>query len=484
MNPSPTRVAEFFLGLDFGTSGARAAVLDEAGHLIFELRADYADTANPQPWRQALFDLIGGLPAEIRCGLSALAIDGTSGTLLATDSRFEPVSSALPYNDGRAVEESKEIAALLPPCQRGWPGGPGDFVVTVESPTPPLYQGGPEDTPLSKGVVSLRTGGFSTEGEIPPAPPLSRGVPSPYGPTSGLAKRLWLARYLPVAAFCFHQADWLLALLTGKPGITDYHNALKSGYDVEAMQWPDWVTRLPGGHWQQTVLTPGEAIGTVSQESAKRFGLNPACTVRAGTTDSIAAFLASGANAPGDAVTSLGTTLVLKLLSETRVDDSASGVYSHRFGKLWLAGGASNTGGGVLRQFFSNEELIAFSANIDPDTPSGLDYYPLPKPGERFPSNDPNLEPCMEPRPKDDAAFLHGLLEGMAKIESKGYRKLEALGASPLKRVLTAGGGAQNETWQRIRQNLLGVPVTAAIHAEAAHGTAQLARLGKNLLPV
>lgn len=410
-------MAEFFLGLDFGTSGARTAVLDATGRLVIESRAAYADPANPRHWREALFDLIGGLPEEIRKDLSALAIDGTSGTLLATDPLFEPVSPALPYNDGRAVEEAASI--------------------------------------------------FNPQ----------------FGPTSGLAKRLWLARHFPEAAYCFHQADWLAALLTGKPGITDYHNARKSGYDVGNLAWPDWVTALPGGHWQQEVLSPGEATGTVSPEIAKRFTLNPTCLVRAGTTDSIAAFIAAGASQPGEAVTSLGTTLVLKLLSEKRVDDAASGVYSHRFGKLWLAGGASNTGGGVLKQFFNDEELARFSAKMDPESSSWLDYYPLPKPGERFPVNDPNLAPRLEPRPQDESAFLHGLLEGIARIEALGYQKLEALGASQLKQVFTAGGGAKNETWRRIREKLMGVPVSAATHSEASIGAAQLARLGSTLLP-
>lgn len=417
MKVSPTRVAEFFLGLDFGTSGARSAVLDETGQLVFESRVTYADPANPQHWREALFDLIAGLPAEIRHGLSALATDGTSGTLLVTDLRLEPVSPALLYNDGRAIEEAASIS-------------------------------NPQ-----------------------------------FGPASGLAKRLWLARHFPDAAFCFHQADWLAALLTGKPGITDYHNALKSGYDVEAMQWPERVTALPGSHWQQTVLAPGEDIAPLSPEIAKRFKLNPSCIVRAGTTDSIAAFIASGACRPGEAVTSLGTTLVLKLLSEKRVDDAASGVYSHRFGKLWLAGGASNSGGGVLRQFFNDEELARFSAKIDPNLSSGLDYYPLPNPGERFPVNDPKLASRLEPRPLDDAGFLHGLLEGIARIEALGYGKLEELGASPLTKVITAGGGARNETWQRIRGKLLGVPVSAATLSEASIGAARLARLGTSLLP-
>lgn len=430
------RNTHYFLGLDFGTSGARACVLDEAGKIVFESRAGYADPASPQHWRTALFGLIGGLPAEIRDGLSALAIDGTSGTLLATDAQLEPISPALLYNDGRAIEEGKEIA-------RVW-----------------------------------------EEFSLTPAPsPAGRGELNPFGPTSGLAKRLWLDKHHSEAAYCFHQADWLAALLTGEPVYTDYHNALKSGYDVEALAWPEWVTALPGSRWQQTVLTPGEALGRIAPEIARRYQIRPECVVRAGTTDSIAAFIAAGASQPGEAVTSLGTTLVLKLLSCQRVEDPASGVYSHRFGNLWLAGGASNSGGGVLKQFFSDAELRALSARIDPNRFSSLDYYPLPRPGERFPINNPQLQPGMSPRPDDDVAFLHGLLDGMAVIEALGYTRLQQLGAARLIRVMTAGGGAQNPVWQEIRQRRLGAPVTAASMAQAAYGTARLAQLGTAVMP-
>jgi sugar (pentulose or hexulose) kinase len=204
--------------------------------------------------------------------------------------------------------------------------------------------------------------------------------------------------------------------------------------------------------------------------------------VRAGTTDSIAAFMAAGLDQPGEAVTSLGSTLVLKLLSETRVDAPEYGVYSHRYGRLWLAGGASNAGGAVFRQYFSDQQLADLSQQIDAEVESELDYYPLPHVGERFPVNDPQLLPRLEPRPVDDQAFLHGLLESIARIEALGYRKLAELGASPLERVVTAGGGAKNETWRHIRQRALGVPVQASEHTEAAYGTAKLARLGTHAL--
>lgn len=86
------------------------------------------------------------------------------------------------------------------------------------------------------------------------------------------------------------------------------------------------------------------------------------------------------------AVTSLGSTLAIKLLSERRVpDDARYGLYSHRLGSGWLVGGASNTGGAVLRRHFTDEQLAVLTPRMDAGTPTGLDYYPLNTPGERFP---------------------------------------------------------------------------------------------------
>jgi sugar (pentulose or hexulose) kinase len=186
--------------------------------------------------------------------------------------------------------------------------------------------------------------------------------------------------------------------------------------------------------------------------------------------------LASGATQPGEAVTSLGSTLVLKLLSQTRVDDARYGIYSHRLGDLWLTGGASNTGGAVLRQFFTDEQLTKLSRDIDPQQVSPWDYYPLTKPGERFPINDPQLLPRLDPRPNQPQELLHGLLEAMAKIEAQGYELLQQLGASSLKQVYTAGGGAKNPAWTKIRQRYLPVPVRVSSQTEAAYGSALLSQ--------
>ena len=93
---------------------------------------------------------------------------------------------------------------------------------------------------------------------------------------------------------------------------------------------------------------------------------------------------------------------------------------------------------------------------------------PLPGNGERFPINDPTLQPLLTPRPESDADFLHGLLESMARIEQRGYRLLAELGAPYPDQVISVGGGACNTTWSAIRERLLGIPVITAEHQEAA----------------
>jgi len=298
--------------------------------------------------------------------------------------------------------------------------------------------------------------------------------------TSSLAKLLWMQE-LPSfvnARYLLHQADWLGFLLHGKLGISDYHNALKLGYDVEKLQYPAWLEQLQIPLHLPQVFPPGIPIGELLPQIASEFGFKAHCLVVAGTTDSIAAFLASGAKFPGEAVTSLGSTLVLKLLSRHRIEDARYGIYSHRLGDLWLTGGASNTGGAVLKHFFSDLELVQLSADIDPTQASVLDYYPLLKPGDRFPINDPQLLPKLEPRPDQNQEFLHGLLEGMARIETRGYELLQNLGADPLTHIYTAGGGAANSTWTAIRQRYLKVPIVLSKNTEAAYGTALLA-MGK-----
>lgn len=262
----------------------------------------------------------------------------------------------------------------------------------------------------------------------------------------------------------------------GHFGRCDYNNALKLGFDSQLASFPDWIHNLGiDRDWLPAVCAPGKVLGVIQPSLAEQLALNLDTEVIAGTTDSVAAFLASGAQDIGEAVTSLGSTLVLKLLSDKSIFSAEHGVYSHRVGKLWLVGGASNTGGAVLRKFFTDKEMESLSKKLQPETKTGLNYYPLTGPGERFPINDPDLQPNIEPIPENNVEFFQALLEGISRIEQRGYTLLQKLGAPVLTRVLTAGGGSSNSNWTKIRQNLLAVEVSTAEHSDAAYGSALLA---------
>jgi sugar (pentulose or hexulose) kinase len=273
-----------------------------------------------------------------------------------------------------------------------------------------------------------------------------------------------------------HQADWISGRFSGRFDVTDENNALKAGYDPVARRWPDWIS---GAGMQQdrlpTVVPAGATTGTISRECAAELGLPADVAIVAGTTDGCAAFLATGAHAIGHAVTSLGTTLTLKLLCDRPLFAPDLGIYSHRIGEEWLVGGASNSGSAAIARHFSLDRVHALSKQMSADTPTGLDYYPLPGPGERFPCNDPDMQPRLDPRPSSDALFLQALMEGVANIERRGYGLLTEIGGPIVASIRTIGGGAKNAAWRTIRARILAAPLVEPDDDEPAVGAARLA---------
>jgi Sugar (pentulose and hexulose) kinases len=406
------------LGIDIGTSGVRIAAVDSEGRMKGFAAKGFTrreERHSPAAWWSCVEECFGTLAGQVDLNLvAAVSVDGTSGTVLALDSSLIPRGRALMYDE--TCPDPAIVSRL-------------DALVPESS--------------------------------------------TARGPYSALARAVYLARKHG-ARHIVHQADWI-AIRLGASITSDENNALKTGYDLETGTWPEWIQESGLGLEVLPEVKPaGSVIGPVG-EQAVALGLPPSAVIVNGTTDGCASFLATGASEPGDGVTALGSTLVLKLLSDRRIDAPAYGVYSHRIAGMWLAGGASNTGGAVIRHFFEDRDLPALTARLEPDRPTGLDYYPLLGPGERFPVNDPALPPRLEPRPADNATFFQALLEGIAAVEDQGYRRLEALGAPALRSVRSVGGGAANEAWARIRQKRLGVPFLPALSTEAAVGTALLA---------
>ena len=409
-----------YAGIDLGTSGCRLIVIDQAEDIVFEDRIIYTDDSMQTPtlWWQSVSQLILNLPQNIAEKIAAISIDGTSGTLLLTDAQGNPTSPALLYNDTCAIVQAERIKAIAP----------------------------------------------ENSGS--------------HGAGSSLSKLLFLLENYPNNnhAYALHQADWISNKLMGKFGFSDENNCLKLGFDSVKQCWSDWMKKLAFPlHLLPKVSPAGELIGTISQEMAKQLRLPNSVKIIAGTTDSIAAFIATGASELGEAITSLGSTLAIKLISDRPIFSSKMGVYSHKLGEHWLVGGASNTGGAVLRKFFSVEEMRQMTAELNPTQLLNLGYYPLTKAGERFPVADPDKQPILYPRPDSNVQFFQAILEGIADIEVQAYKSLKELGSPYPNSIFTVGGGNANHHWTRIREAKACIAIKNPKYSEAAYGSALLA---------
>ncbi|MEZ5452826.1 MAG: ATP-binding cassette domain-containing protein, partial [Thiothrix sp.] len=193
-----------YAGIDLGTSGCRLIVTDARGGIQAATRVVYPANVEqtPELWWSAAQQVLAELPDSIRASLQAIAVDGTSGTILLTDAQGNPTTPVLMYDDARAVEQSRRIATVAP-----------------------------------------RESGA-------------------HGATSSLAKLLWLLENFPNQphAHALHQADWIAGKLAGHLGFSDENNCLKLGYDPVKREWPRWVKSLVPEHLLPGVFVPGEKI--------------------------------------------------------------------------------------------------------------------------------------------------------------------------------------------------------------------------------
>ncbi len=423
-----TSITKNYLGIDFGTSGCRAVVINQEKHIIASAEISYPLSTtqsngrheqDPHCWWLNFIQLINKLSNEIDLiTISTLALDATSGTVLLADKEGHPISPAIMYNDNRAESEAAQIKKLVP-----------DNAAIHNS-------------------------------------------------SSGIAKILWLQQHYQAKSsdLYLHQTDWLLGQITGNYTVTDYNNALKSGLDIISLQWPAWIQQL-GVTQQQlpTITTPGTFLGTMKPNLASQLGFTAQLAVVTGCTDSTAAVKATGAYKIGDAVTSLGSSLVIKIISDKTISNSKYGIYSQPYDGNYLVGGSSNSGGAVLKHFFTTTQMQQMSSKINPDKTTGLNYYPLLHNGERFPFND-SLHPArLLPRPDDDIQFFQAMLEGIADIEHQCYQRLKEIGCPQVNQIFSVGGGSHNKVWTQIRQSRFAIPILTPEYTDAAYGSALLA---------
>ena len=425
-----------FMGVDVGTQGVRVVAMSENGVLLasahrgFSLTPSLRQEQPPELWNQHILSSLAEVSGHLKNAgmlhrVVAVSATSTSGTVIPLDSRNHPLSPAIMYSDDRSEVQAQR-------CR--------------------------------EAAAASRFTAYSD-----------------FHTSSGLPKVLWFVDTQPAMArriaLWAHATDYVIGLLSGIWGISDYSSVLKTGYDLDSMRWPDFVSKdlnVPA-NWLPKVVAPGTVVGSLSESVASLTGLPKTAAVVAGMTDGCASQLAAGAVALGDWSTTIGTTLVIKGVTQEKIVDPGSGVYNHRHPKgYWMPGGASNTGADWVAVDYATEDLKVLSQAAERFIPTGLAAWPLLQKGERFPFVSAKARGFDAPTSSRELRFA-SRLEGVAYIERMAFEKITQLTHRHLQHVFTAGGGSNNLTWLRIRSSVLGVPVVKMRHTQAAAGAALLA---------
>lgn len=430
---------DVWLGIDVGTQSVRClavtatgAIVSSGSHGLTGTRSGDRHEQDPHGWWEALAAACRQTLREVHPdAVRGLSLCATSGTILLTDTAGRPLTAGLMYDDARARKEAPQV--------------------------------------IEGGAALWETLGYRPQ------------------PSWALPKLLWLLRHAdpPGDARLAHQADYLTGLLVGRPTAADASHALKTGYDLVGEHWP---TELLDGldvpaEMLPEVVRPGTTLGQVSSEAAEATGIPAGTPVTAGMTDGCAALLGSGALTVGSWNAVLGTTLVLKGVTEQRLRDPLGVVYSHRGpGDTWLPGGASSSGAGVLSAEFGGRDLDELTTRAAERSSATAVTYPLTSRGERFPFVAPDAEPFTLGEIGDEVDRFAALLRGVAFVERLCFDYLELLGAPTQGAITLTGGGARNRYWCQLRADTLGRTLTVPEEAEPAVGMAILARAGNGSL--
>ncbi|WP_197320201.1 FGGY-family carbohydrate kinase [Saccharomonospora sp. NB11] len=436
---SPPRPAPVWLGLDVGTQSVRCVATDRTGAVVASAsrplrshREGRRHEQDPQQWWSALTAACAEAMATVGTRpVRGLSLCATSGTILLADTELRPLTPALMYDDARAGNEVSRVHAA--------------------------------------GAALWERLGYR--------PQASWALP----------KTLWLLRHHPPTnrTRLLHQADYLTGRLAGRLTAVDSSHALKTGYDLDGECWPaDVVDALDlPPRLLPDVVRPGTPIGEVCATAAEATGIPAGTPIVAGMTDGCASVLGSGTFSVGSWNSVLGTTLVLKGVTDRRLHDPLGVVYSHRAPDgNWLPGGASSVGAGVLSDLFGSADLDRLTALAVDRPQSTLVTYPLVSRGERFPFVAAEARRFTLGTPADDVDAYAAVLRGVAFVERLCFDYLDLLGAPIDGTLTTTGGGARNDHWTRLRATTLGRPLTVPSDADPAVGMALLARSAESSL--
>jgi xylulokinase len=437
-----------FLGIDIGTSGVKAVLVDEGQQLVATAAAPLAisrlkalwSEQKPEDWwtavEQAVLDL-RGKAGPSWSGIRAIGLSGQMHGVVLLDETGLPLRPAILHNDGRAYAEADALNRRLP------------------------------------AIGSIA------------------GVPAM--PGFAAPKLIWLRKHEPEimdrARLMLLPKDYVRFRMTGSfaTDMCDASGALL--LDVARRQWSPEIAAASG--IDVSLLPPaleGSAVsGQLKGAVASAWGLTPGTIVAAGAGDAAAGAVGSGAVNAGDAFISLGTAAQYFVARQNYHPAPEHLIHSfcHGLPGRWFQMAALLNGAGALAwaaELLGRPDIGALLQETErafSGTPSPVTFLPYLS-GERTPHNNPHARGVLFglTASSGPTQVTQAVLEGVALslADSQGY--LAATGALP-DRIAVNGGGSKSRFWMRILASALNKTVLLQDGSETgpAFGAARLARL-------
>ena len=453
---------DVLLGVDVGTSGLKALLIDSQGRLLgsametYPLKVPRPGWAEQDPgdWWNGCVRAVKKLLIQARLAPSRIAGVGMTGQMHGSvflNRQGKVLMPSLLWCDQRTSRECDEITALV--------GG-------------------------AKSLLRLTMN------------PALTGFTAP--------KVLWVRRHVPEvfrnSAKLLLPKDFVRYCLTGgyAADVSDASGTLL--FDVAHRRWSRPVLkalRIPQ-EWLPDALESSEIAGKVSRAGALATGLLEGTPVIAGAGDQAAGAIGCGVIAPGIVSCTLGTSGVVFAacnLPNTAPDGSlhlfCSAVKGgwHMMGVMLSAGGSfrwlrdemNSLGIKSSRGRDPNDSMTQAAGKI-PAGSGGLVFLPYLS-GERTPHADPSARGVFYglSLAHGSAHLVRSVLEGVSYGMRDSLEIMRGLGLQP-QRIRLSGGGARSPLWCQIQASIYGVPSFTLVREEGpAMGAAMLAGIGVGL---
>lgn len=440
------------LGIDVGTSAAKAVFVDPRARVIASGAAPYP-VESPRPgWsQQRAASWWGGVVAAVHEALAR----APAGVDVAAVGLSGQMHGCVLVDEGTlAAAPSGAIGAL------------GPVLLWNDQRTGPQCR-----------AIHERVGGRAR---------LVEAVGNAALPGFTLPKLLWLAEHRPQevarAARLLLPKDFIALQLTGRPA-TDVGDA--SGtllFDARARRWRDDLAELFDLRrgLLPDVLESAQVVGPLTPWAAAALGLRPGTPVAIGSGDNQTAAIGAGVTEPGHALAILGTSGVvyapsasprIDLAGQGRVQSGYDGTGRDRPGG-WCNTGCMLSAGGALawaRSVLNAPiERLLEEADATPTGADGLLFAPYLT-GERCPHADPDLRGGWIGLTSAHGRghLVRAVLEGVAMSMTQIVELIRAIGV-PVESLRVTGGGARSPLWRRILADAVGVPVETPMSQEGS----------------